>query len=529
MILSILIATSSCTEDFQKINTTQNQPTAASVQWLITGIESTLVLQAQEQASLHIDYYYPATQLGAESAQSGYLLISGATDVWKDYYTTLENINLVQDKINAASDVESYNNIQGVLNVLKAYKTFRVTDQFGDIPYFNAGKTYKRDVANYRPAYDDQSAIYADLLKGLKWAVDNFNSDANAKSTAGNAYVSLASADVIFDNNISKWQKFANSLLLRYSLQMVEVNPTDAKTYIAYAMDKDLFIDDGDDAGIWPGKLSLTLPNRPWSFGSGGTGYIRTSSTLWNLVADGTATGDIFDPRALIFASPNAAGDWAPYVIGSGEGDKVNPYNKYNSTDAVDLANCLFSPFNPYLVRDQRYIPELFMTSAETHFLKAEVYLRGLGVSQSTSSAQTEYEAGITASVTFWKSIANSTDNVDDPWHSTAPIDFTPYSTANLLANAKVAFTSDDTDNLNKIYAQEWLDSFRQPWLAFNLWRRTGLTPTDPDAVEDATHASFYKLPYPQDEATQNTVNYNAQLAKIGGTNTSTTKVWWMK
>ena len=37
------------------------------------------------------------------------------------------------------------NNAQAVLNILKAYKTFRVTDQFGDIPYSDAGKAYTGD------------------------------------------------------------------------------------------------------------------------------------------------------------------------------------------------------------------------------------------------------------------------------------------------------------------------------------------------------------------------------------------------
>ena len=89
-------------------------------------------------------------------------------------------------------------------------------------------------------------------------------------------------------------------------------------------------------------------------------------------------------------------------------------------------------------------------------------------------------------------------------------------------------FTEDAASNLKKIYAQEWLDNFRQPWLAFNLWRRTGATPADPAAVEDASHANFYRLPYPQDETVNNTDNYNAQIAKIGN-NSSAVKVWWMK
>jgi hypothetical protein len=97
-----------------------------------------------------------------------------------------------------------------------------------------------------------------------------------------------------------------------------------------------------------------------------------------------------------------------------------------------------------------------------------------------------------------------------------------------LFNNPKVLFTGTAQDALNKIYAQEWLSYFRQPWLAFNLWRRTGDTPVDPNSIPSPTDASFYRLPYAQDEAVNNTDNYNAQISKIGGNN-SNVKVWWMK
>ena len=93
------------------------------------------------------------------------------------------------------------------------------------------------------------------------------------------------------------------------------------------------------------------------------------------------------------------------------------------------------------------------------------------------------------------------------------------------FGNAKVAFTGTDDDKLNKIYAQEWLSYFREPWLAFNLWRRTGRTPRDGNPT---AYVNFNRLPYPNIEAIDNTDNYNAQISKIGS-NGSDVKVWWMK
>lgn len=141
----------SCTKNFQEINTTPNQPTATTAPPLVNHIISTLFLQWQEQASAHNDWYYPATQLGGITSGSGYVLENAVNDVWNDYYTTLENINAVQDIINSTKDKASMNNIQSILYILRAYKTFRITDQFGDIPYFDAGKAYTGNINFYRP------------------------------------------------------------------------------------------------------------------------------------------------------------------------------------------------------------------------------------------------------------------------------------------------------------------------------------------------------------------------------------------
>jgi len=515
----------SCTNDFQEINTTHDQPTSTTIPPLVNGVINNLFLGYQEQASVHIDWLYPATQLGGESSISGYLLLSGSSDIWTNYYSSLQNINLIQDKINAATDKQSMNNVQAILYVLRAYKTFKVTDYFGDIPYFKASMTYAGNVADYRPEYDSQQDIYNSMLVDLKWAIDNIAT--SGITSDGNPYFSLGAEETLFGNDLTKWKKFANSLLLRYSMQMVEKDPATATPYITYAINNNLFIDDGSDVGMWPASLGgYDLASHPWSFGSGGTGFMRISSTMWNLVADGANTSQIFDPRAFIFADVNAAGEWAPYVIGSSSQDKTNPYDYSNNIP--DKHGCIFSPFNFYLVRDEHYVPELMMTAAETHFLKAEAYLRGIGVSKNTATANAEYIAGITTSVTMWESIASNTNTVEAPWVTAQPQNYTPDKLIPLLANPKVAFTADDDANLKKVYAQEWLDNFRQPWLAFNLWRRTNATPVDAAAVEDESHSSFYRLPYPQDEAVNNTDNYNKEISKIG-TNATNIKVWWMK
>ncbi len=517
----------SCTKNFEKINQTPGAPTSATIASTMNSVFSSLFLQGQEQASIHNDYYYEATQLGAETSVSGYVLSNGVNSIWDDYYSQLQNMNKIQDQINAATDKESMTNIQAILYIIRAYKTFRITDQFGDIPYFNAGKAYTENSSEFRVSYDPQQSIYDSLLTDLTWAVKNINTTSNPVTSLGDAYASLGQSDVLFKGNMTQWLKFANSLRLRYAMQMVEKDAATATPIIADAITGSApLIDSGNDVAMWPAALgNYDLWVRWWSFSSGGTGFVRMSSTMWNMVADDTTTASIFDPRAFLFVETNQAGSWAPYTIGVSTGDAINAY--YSGTDATQKNNCLYSPFNWYLVRDEWYIPELIMSEAEVHFLKAEAYARGLGVAQNVATAQTEYQAGISSSVNFWYNIAANTTDATENWATVAPAPPTSAQMTTFFSNPKVAFTGTSTDAVTKIYAQEWLSFFREPWLAFNLWRRTGNTPVDPASSPSSTLATFYRLPYAQDEAVNNADNYNAQISKIGGNN-SNVKVWWM-
>ncbi len=517
----------SCTKNFQQINTTHDKPSSTTIAPLMNGILSTFFLRGQEQASIHNDYYYPITQLAATTSQSGYVLSNGVNDIWNDYYSTLQNMNLVQSKIDAVSDKESMNNIQAILYILRAYKTFRMTDQFGDMPYFNAGKAYTGNVSDFRVGYDGQQSIYDSLLANLSWAVKHINTSASPVTSSGNPYETLGSYDVFFGSNMNQWLKFGNSLRLRHAMQMVEKDQATAMPIIQDVLSGTApLIDSGNDVALWPKTLGgYDLWIRWWSFSSGGAGFVRTSSTLWNLVSDDTTNAAIFDPRAYLFVSTNQAGSWAPFIIGTSTGDAVNAY--FSATDPTQKNNCVFSPVNWYLIRDEWYIPELIMTEAEVHFLKAEAYARGLGVSQSITNANSEYKAGITSSVNFWYNVAANTNDASENWSAAAPPPPTAGQMNTLFTNPKVAFTGTNADALSKIYAQEWLSYFRQPWLAFNLWRRTGGTPVDPKSNPPAGYSTFYRLPYAQDEAVNNTENYNTQINKLGGNN-SNVKVWWM-
>ena len=80
-------------------------------------------------------------------------------------------------------------------------------------------------------------------------------------------------------------------------------------------------------------------------------------------------------------------------------------------------------------------------------------------------------------------------------------------------------FTSND--KLGYIYAQRWMDAFRQPWEAYALLRRTQATPREGDIPE------YYRFVYPASEIENNAENWAEQVSRMGE-DSEKVKLWWM-
>jgi hypothetical protein len=371
--------------------------------------------------------------------------------------------------------------------------------------------------------YDNQKSIYLSVLSDLQWAVNNFS----ASSTQ-----SKVSNDLVLENNISQWIEFANSLRLRIALTMYAKDPTDATPQITDALSKPLLDADNTNVGLYP---TTNIPNmdlsaRMYSFGT--ECRLRMGTAMWNLMSSDTNQdgSGIFDPRCNIFFEPNNNTQWNPFPqnpTASTPAEEGSPYDE--GIRNSDWANKDGNPPTPNLYANLNYywavdnnIPELFMTAAEVHFLKAEIYAAGLGgAAVNMATAQTEYNAGITASVNFWSQQANNSTVwvVNKP--SASP---SPAAMSALLTNPVVLFNP--ATALQQIYAQEWIDMFRQPWDAWTLQKRTGgMTPTDPNNASFHTNSygSFQRYQYPPSEQTYNFNNWNAET---NGKDLTATKIW---
>jgi len=510
----------SCEEDFEELNTNPFQPTQVEIGPLFNSVIESMILGWSEQLYLHNEILYKITQQAALTAPTFQNVSVGTEEVWNRYYLALADIRDIQNKLdNFEGEQETMNNVRAMLKTALAYKTFRLIDLFGGIPFFDAGKGFE-GLEFIRPAFDSQESIYKFLLEDLQWVNENANVFPNPMTESEEPYVDISSFDKLFDGDMLMWVKFANSLRLRHAVRMYEKDPNFASAVIADVLENQFpLVEVGEDVGMWPSRIGWLNEGLNWSFRE--HNKIRMGSNIWNLMSahDSTDGSGIFDKRVKVFFETNNADEWVPFPQipdANTPPSGGTPYQQVRDANfGVKGSKCIFSPVHYYMARDESYLPELFLTASEVKFLKAEIYLRGMGVAVDESLAKTSYKAGVTNSIKFWYNLVANTPS----WTNAVPSiavneEFSIYNHPNII-------WTDGADYLNLIYTQRWIDAFRQPWEAYSLGRRTSATPIEGE------RSQHYRFVYPPSEVENNPDNWAAHAGTIGG-DVVTNKVWWM-
>ena len=410
-ILAIGFISNSCTKDFDEINKPIDLFTTASDGSLFLGIESSLIRPSDELFYINNEVLYKQTQLGALTKEAWGNYNIGTESVWRNYYSVMPNIRELERRFEAATPSPELNNMKAMLKILLAYKTFKVTDLFGDIPFSEAGYGYLDDTKLY-PKFDTQRDIYLFLLDELKWCDANIDLTATTKEP----FLTFKSYDVLFNGDMTMWLKFANSLRLRYAMRMYDKEPAIAAAHVQDIItgNKKVFI--GMDFG-GPALESASLCTKLQHLGQGSMEWafrehknLRMGTNIWNLMSenDNPDGSGIYDPRIYFFFDTNNDGKWAPYPQNPPSGfapDGGAPYGGQRRTDAAYFIKgdeCKYSPFNFFMVSNNQIVPEILISGAEVHFLKAEAYQRGIGVAQNDGKADNEFLSGIQASYYFW-------------------------------------------------------------------------------------------------------------------------------
>ncbi|HRN15643.1 MAG TPA: SusD/RagB family nutrient-binding outer membrane lipoprotein [Xylanibacter oryzae] len=460
--------------------------------------------------------------------------------IWTSFYPSA--IKNITDAEYRTEKDEHKVNVNSALRIYRVYLMSIITDIYGDVPYSEAGKGFISGISN--PKYDTQESIYNDFFLELDSAASKF--DATKDKITG---------DVIYNGDVNKWKKLANSLRLRFAMRISKVNPEKAQKEFENALQADggIMSSSSDDALIKYMAISFSFGQEAYTdyrgnamsqllFGNdpaNNPSYL--CSTLFNKLYN---TGD---PRTFMIArcyydglmsstSPDnrvdltdemiskniafkprdpGAFSWDPWPSGYDsdilkELSKTNPSVSSSVAREVEpkLANNFLKGNNPGVV----------MTSSEVKFLLAEAKLNGWNVGGVT--ADDMYRQGVRAAMDFLTNNYGCAQVSDDA--------FNTYMTNNGIGHT-------DDQKRESINTQAWILHLTNPAECWSNVRRSGYpklkSPNDYGFGQYLTGGVDIpvRLCYPVLESSYNKSGYDDALSRMGGKDDWHTNVWWDK
>lgn len=212
-----------CSSDFLDINTDPNNPSTASLDFLLTTAQLSGAFSANrivmEHSAIFVQQFYNLSPSTYNITGSSY-----GNDFTAIYAVSLKDLQTIETQAKTLN----FNGYVGMSKVMKAYLFMTLVDYFGDIPYSEAlqGETLTKT-----PKYDDDAFVYDQLILLLGEAKTDLNAAIAAnepKLGADLIYGSAATAAVQY----GRWIKAANTLLLRLNLNLRKVEPGRATTAI---------------------------------------------------------------------------------------------------------------------------------------------------------------------------------------------------------------------------------------------------------------------------------------------------------
>ena len=173
--LTTILLVGACTKDFEKINQNPFFPTTTDVGPLFNSVLESLQLGWEEQFYLHNETLYGITQQAALTAATFQNISIGTENAWQRYYFALANIRELERRFDEwEGEPQALDNVRAQVKIVLAYKTFRLTDLFGDMPFFDAGRGFQ-SLEFIEPKFDSQESVYKFLLEELAWANEHIN------------------------------------------------------------------------------------------------------------------------------------------------------------------------------------------------------------------------------------------------------------------------------------------------------------------------------------------------------------------
>ncbi len=515
--LSLSGCFSSCTKDFEKINTDPNGVTKdmAGYDNLDVGGFFPRLQKAVIPIGTAADDTDPVNQYQiscnlAGDGWGGYLsptqnkFNSGNnfttyffTEGWGNYTYEIMTTKIYNPWFEIKKKAEGKPEILALAQVIKIAGIHRTTDMFGPIPYSAIGK------GGLTVRYDSQQEIYKSFFTELTDAVEVLNKYSATSPTV------LAKYDAVYGGDVKKWIKFANSLMLRLAVRVSVAEPEMGKKYAEQAVNHPV------------GVISSKDETAKMRSGAG-MEFRHPLKTIWEAYGD-TRMGASIESYMKGYNDPRISAYFKKSNAGGSEG-------YYGVRIGIPAAD-----YSAFSVPNVEYdTPLYWLTESEVCFLRAEGALRGWNMG---GSAQSFYEKGIAASFAQYN-LSNASEYIGNSKNK--PADYTDFlkrgQSTKALGSVTIKWNDGESFNikLEKIVTQKWIALFPNGQEAWSEFRRTGYPRLFPVLMNRSngsvqTDEQVKRMPYPVNEYKTNNAEVLRGIQLLGGPDLGSTKLWWEK
>jgi hypothetical protein len=465
----VLLLFSSCTQDFEKINTNPNSPVTIQPSLLLRQV----IYDYGEQMSF--EGFTAGNLLGQYTTALDFNLFDRHNlkspqlggNPWPIFYKNLRDNEII---LNLSQENETFAVYEGPARILKAYMSAGLTDLFGDVPYSEA---FKGNSGTVTPVYDTQKSIYTDeggildnLEKGIA-AIKNYSGSITLEG------------DILFEGDLQGWIRFANSLRIKHLIRISD--KMDVSSQLQAIVTEGNFIDENPENAIFDFMDGEPNNFRLARLRIGDFNNFVLSETMEDILTD------LNDERISKLFQPfnnSTTGEFNGLLNGIDATQNAAVLSDYS------LAGTIFRENTSVLDAN-------FMTSMETHFLLAEAAQKGF----ITADAQALYNIGVTQAFDYWQ--------------VALPADY-------LVRTG--AYTNGDS--LENIITQKWISNIINGYEGWVEFRRTGFPQLKTISASLNDNLIPVRMPYPAEEEALNAANYEAAASKTDG-NSINVAVWW--
>lgn len=504
--LASMVGLTACTDKFQEINTDKTKLvtlTSAELPYLFSKAQSASSYAGgtyQIAQNLFADLYsqYFATSATYFPSDRNVIRFDWLQGGWTSIYTqTVPQLRSLEAGYAAGTAERALTDIWWV------YSFHRLTDYYGPIPYFDAGKP-ARSVK-----YDAQDKIYEDFFKKLDAATTVLKGKTAEKP--------FGTFDLLYAGDVNKWIKFANTLRLRLALRVSAVSPAVAKAQAEAAVAGGVMEVVADDA--------LMVKSEPANDFNG-----LSRIAVWNEFRMSSSMESVLkgyqDPRATVFFQPTAAGTVEGLRNGLTPAQLGDPLNANNATSNVGKrwvsgGGAAWTSIGS--------TPQNIMHSAEAYFLRAEGALNGWSMK---GTAKDFYEKGIAASMNQW-GIMDAAAIAAYVGSDKTPIAPGDGLQSPAMSQTPIKWAASAEMQREQIGTQKWLALYPDGIEAWSEFRRTKYPTLYPVANNENADLPAgqrpRRIPFLLLERNTNLEAVTAAESLLGGADKVSTPLWWDK